>query len=141
VFENLGDYIRSLKILSALASEALLVPGVTSKEVTLYPGHGPILTKGLETINEYITHRAEREMQILALVPETSPEQKGVSISEIVKVLYAAYPPSVWPAAENGVCLHLQKLWGDGKVCRVELRTVPVVDGKDPIREALWVRC
>lgn len=137
VFEDLGVYMRSLEILSTLASEVLLAPGITSNEVTLYPGHGPILTKGLKTIDTYITHRIERESQILALIPE----QKRVSISEIVKTLYGSYPPSVWPAAEKGVWLHLQKLRDEGKVCPVELRAGSSVDEKDFVREALWTRC
>ncbi|KAF8334141.1 beta-lactamase-like protein [Cantharellus anzutake] len=119
VFEELGVYLGSLKNLSILASGLLLRPGLASNEVTLYPGHGPILTNGLETFTTYIAHRNEREAQILALIPQRSDEQKGISISEIVKSLYSSYPPSIWPAAERGVWLHLQKLRDEGKVSSI----------------------
>jgi len=34
---------------------------------------------------------------------------------DVVKVIYARYPQSLWPAAERGVVLHLEKLRDEGK--------------------------
>lgn len=132
VFEDLGEYMRSLqKMLDA--GRALIRrsddgKSVDKKEETMmriYPGHGPVIEDGLKTLQTYISHRAEREAQILALLPSpTNPPNSGElmesqpssSIHEIVRTLYAKYPQAVWPAAERGVWLHLEKLESEGKV-------------------------
>ena len=54
VFENLKDYMDSLSILVSL------------KPQRLYPGHGPVVANGMDTIREYIKHRNEREKQVRA---------------------------------------------------------------------------
>ena len=52
VFEDLHTYMQSLSKLQSLSP------------TLLYPGHGPIVRKGAEKIQQYIDHRMERERQV-----------------------------------------------------------------------------
>lgn len=103
-----------------------------SSKLRIYPGHGPVHEDGLKALETYITHRADREEQIISLlrsgVPSnstagvsdgTSDSQSGTTIRSIVRAIYAKYPPAVWPAAERGVWLHIEKLESEGRVARV----------------------
>jgi ribonuclease/clavin/mitogillin len=110
VFEDLSEYMRSLVRLTH--DEDINFQAV-------YPGHGPVVDQGKKHIQQYIDHRNEREEQILAIL--NSKPGDGTphwSTSSIVSTLYAAYPVSLWPAAERGVSLHLEKLLVDGRVKR-----------------------
>ncbi|KAG8680486.1 hypothetical protein FRC08_016267, partial [Ceratobasidium sp. 394] len=107
VFEDLAAYIPSLRRLVDL-------PNVWP--VPIYPGHGPIVPaeSAKSYIESYISHREEREKQILGVL-------KGggrLSVREIVKSIYAGYPESLWAAAAHGVGLHLKKLEVEGRAKR-----------------------
>jgi ribonuclease/clavin/mitogillin len=137
VFEDLASYMTSLgrmlgecrQLLSNLHDDEGVVAGTGTGKVRIYPGHGPVVEDGLKVLETYITHRAEREAQILSLLPDENSitttsnvnTATGTSstISSIVRTIYAKYPPSVWPAAERGVWLHLEKLESEGKVVRI----------------------
>ncbi|CAG8487191.1 11259_t:CDS:2 [Funneliformis caledonium] len=99
VFEDLGEYIDSLHKLKRFT------PG------RLYPGHGPVIENGTEKLEEYITHRLERENQI---IKEFKTSKSSLTPRQIVEKIYAKYPESLWPAAERGVILHLIKLEKEG---------------------------
>lgn len=161
VFEDLGVYMRSLRLM--LDKGPGLIDRTNQKDteaaagakLRIYPGHGPVIDDGLKTLETYIAHRSEREAQILALLP-TSVNAKELSagsapsIRSIVSNLYAKYPQAVWPAAERGVWLHLQKLESEGRVRTLGSPTstslldmgtntdVPAAFGR--LREAEWVR-
>eukprot|EP01099_Mayorella_cantabrigiensis_P002568 TRINITY_DN211_c0_g1_i1.p1 TRINITY_DN211_c0_g1~~TRINITY_DN211_c0_g1_i1.p1 ORF type:complete len:159 (+),score=43.36 TRINITY_DN211_c0_g1_i1:32-508(+) len=81
----------------------------------MYPGHGMHISAPTEKIQQYISHRQEREQQIISFL-NSHQTTEGVKILEIVQVLYAAYPQSVWRAASHNVYLHLQKLFTEGRV-------------------------
>ncbi|KAI0003353.1 Metallo-hydrolase/oxidoreductase [Russula compacta] len=105
VFEDLYDYLESLRrMLDA-----------RDKYDTLYPGHGPIVPDGPQTIRMYIDHRLEREAQILAVL-QTSPPDGSWTTWAIVSKVYDGYPESLWEAAAKGVQLHLKKLEREGRV-------------------------
>ncbi|EJU05799.1 Metallo-hydrolase/oxidoreductase [Dacryopinax primogenitus] len=104
VFEDLGAYMSSLRLLLERFPRAEHV----------YPGHGPVVERGRGHIGQYIAHREEREEEILAVL-----RQRGGTVREIVRVVYARYEESLWGAAERGVRLHLLKLEGEGRVRRV----------------------
>lgn len=105
VFEDLYDYLESLrKMLDA-----------RDKYDTLYPGHGPVVPDGPQTIRMYIDHRLEREAQILAVL-QTSPPDGSWTTWAIVSKVYEGYPESLWEAAAKGVQLHLKKLEREGRV-------------------------
>lgn len=98
---DLGQYMTSLE---RLLEES---PGV------LYPAHGPRIDDGIAKVREYITHRLEREQQIL----ETMRAGSSL-ISEMVEIIYAAYPKNLHAAAGQSVGSHLLKLEGEGRVQR-----------------------
>jgi endoribonuclease LACTB2 len=102
VFENLTTYVSSLK------KQLNLNPSI------LYPAHGPVVEAASEKIQEYIAHRQQREDEIIKVF-KGSGSTTEVTPADIVKVIYAQYPRSLWPAAERGVVLHLEKLRDEGK--------------------------
>ncbi|KAH9967974.1 Metallo-hydrolase/oxidoreductase [Russula dissimulans] len=105
VFEDLQEYLASLqKILDT-----------RDNFDTLYPGHGPVVPDGPQTIRMYIEHRLEREAQILALL-RTDPPDGSWTTWAIVSGLYKSYPVELWEAAARGIQLHMKKLVKEGKV-------------------------
>ena len=95
---DLGDYLRSLERLLA------------ERPRRIYPAHGPVIEDGVAKIREYIAHRHERERQILAVL-----ERGPARVMEIVKVVYAAYPETLHPAAAQSTAQHLRKLAREGR--------------------------
>jgi glyoxylase-like metal-dependent hydrolase (beta-lactamase superfamily II) len=94
---SLGDYLRTLDELRALADDAGLR--------VLLPGHGPLLADPAGVLDYYIAHRRERLDQVRAAlaVGASTP-------SEIVATVYADVDPAVWPAAELSVRAQLDFL-------------------------------
>lgn len=97
---NMRDYLDSLKRMRAL-------PNLT----VLFGGHGPAVANPYEKIDEYITHRQQREELILAAVREGASTPK-----EIVARAYADVSPQAHAMAERAVLAHLEKLETDGLV-------------------------
>jgi glyoxylase-like metal-dependent hydrolase (beta-lactamase superfamily II) len=94
---NLGDYLRSLAQLRDLAG---------SREVgLLLPGHGPMLTDPLGTLDYYLSHRRERLDQVRSALAAGAKTP-----AEIVAMIYTDVDPSVWPAAEWSVRAQLDYL-------------------------------
>jgi glyoxylase-like metal-dependent hydrolase (beta-lactamase superfamily II) len=96
---DLVQYLRSLERMRELRAR------------TIYPGHGPIVLDAQAKIDEYLEHRAEREIQVLDAL-----EAGRKTVAEIVAGVYADYPQEVWPLAERSVLAHLLKLEGEGRV-------------------------
>lgn len=123
VFEDLHMYMSSLAKMQSF------------NPTRLYCGHGPVVEKGVEKIEEYIRHRMEREKQILGVmqggggaggegaddetVNNNNHHHRNWTAASIVEVVYAAYPKELWPAATHSVVLHLRKLEQDGVVVQV----------------------
>ena len=101
VFENLSTYISSLQ------KQLRLNPK------TIFPAHGPIVRDAKEKIEEYIRHRQQREDEIVKVFEDAG--NVVLTTMDIVKVIYAKYPQSLWPAAERGMVLHLEKLRDEGR--------------------------
>ncbi|KAI4592472.1 hypothetical protein KJ359_011169 [Pestalotiopsis sp. 9143b] len=114
VFEDLATYLQSLEQMGKL----VLGRG--------YPGHGPVLPDVTAKVSEYISHRYEREKQVLqtldsakesSVIPPTgTAERDAWSPMELVKVIYAAYPENLHGPAVSGIVQVLEKLRKDGKV-------------------------
>jgi glyoxylase-like metal-dependent hydrolase (beta-lactamase superfamily II) len=98
---DLQDYMRSLERVLAEAPRRI------------YPAHGPLIEDGPAKIREYIAHRNDREREILAAL-----HGKAMAVTEIVRIVYAAYPEVLYPAAGQSVTQHLLKLERENRVTR-----------------------
>ena len=123
VFEDLTAYMTSLERMQ------------TAFNGWAYPGHGQVLGDGVGKIREYISHRKQRELEVLNVLRREREDQSAAAAAseatrnawgsmDIVKVIYRDYPENLHLPAEGGVKQVLQKLARDGKV----------VEGKD----GLW---
>jgi len=97
---DLGQYMRSLEILASYNPS------------TVCPAHGPVVLRGIKHIRSYITHRQERERQVLAAL------EKGlVDVYDIVREVYPRnLKRGLRGAAVRNVITHLAKLKEDGRV-------------------------
>lgn len=102
VFEDLYDYMRSLKVI------------LDEKPTVIYPGHGNIIEDPLPKVQYYINHRNQRESQIVEVL-KNAPSKLFTEL-DIVKVIYVETPEALWPAAAYNVNHHLKKLTKEGVV-------------------------
>lgn len=102
VFEDLATYMKSLDSMSK------------QFKGRAYPGHGPVIEDGPAKILEYITHRKQREKQVLDVIAQDNKE--SWASMEMVKVIYKDYPEGLWIPAEKGVLQILDKLQKEGKI-------------------------
>ncbi|KAH7029344.1 putative metallo-beta-lactamase domain protein [Microdochium trichocladiopsis] len=109
VFEDLGTYLQSL---------AKMKPLVQGRA---YPGHGAILHSAPAKIEEYISHRKQREDQVLELLASgdgDSMHAKGGAwaVMDLVKIIYRDVPESLHIPAAGGVSQILRKLEAEDRV-------------------------
>jgi ribonuclease/clavin/mitogillin len=98
---NLGQYMESLERLVEFGPRAL------------FPAHGPLIEDGPTKLREYIDHRLQRERQILEAMAGGARV-----ISEMVAIIYAAYPKSLHAAAAQSVGSHILKLEAEERISR-----------------------
>ena len=97
---NMRQYLDSLERMRSLPNLSVL-----------FGGHGPAVATPYQKLDQYISHRLEREKNILEVV------EKGVTDpKEIVAQVYTDVSPKAYAMAERAVMAHLQKLREDGKV-------------------------
>lgn len=108
---NMRDYLRSLERLRALSNVSVI-----------FGGHGPAIANPYPKIAEYISHRLERERNILEAVRagDATPPQ-------IVARVYTDVSPKAYGLAERAVLAHLEKLEADGLVVRDEDVWLPTI--------------
>ena len=83
------------------------LPGLS----VLFGGHGPAVAAPYKKLDEYISHRLERERNILETV------RKGITDpKEIVAQVYTDVHPKALAMAERAVLAHLEKLAEDGLI-------------------------
>ena len=97
---HMRDYLNSLERMLAL-------PNLT----VLFGGHGPAVAAPYRKIEEYISHRLERERAILQAVREGATDPK-----QIVAKVYTDVSPKAYAMAERAVLAHLEKLREDGVI-------------------------
>jgi len=97
---KMREYLDSLARMRALRNLSVL-----------FGGHGPAVANPYQKLDEYISHRLERETNILDAVRRgaTAPE-------EIVARVYTDVSPKAHAMAERAVLAHLEKLEADGLV-------------------------
>jgi glyoxylase-like metal-dependent hydrolase (beta-lactamase superfamily II) len=95
---NLRQYLASLDLMARLGA------------VRIYPGHGPIIDRPAEIIEEYLVHRQLRERQVLACLNEGI-----VDIEAIVSRIYPNLADGLRPAARLTIGAHLEKLREEGR--------------------------
>lgn len=96
---HMGDYFRSLETLRGLSPRRI------------YPAHGPVRDDAMALIEQYITHRLEREKQILEAIAsgaETAEEMRAV--------IYPDLDERLRGAAEIQITAHLIKLREEGAI-------------------------
>ncbi|HJR97534.1 MAG TPA: MBL fold metallo-hydrolase [Actinomycetota bacterium] len=96
-----GDLVQYLRSLARMQE---LVPR------TIYPGHGPIVLRAGEKLQEYLDHRGAREQQVVEAISR-GPR----TIADLVAEIYAAYPPEVHELAARSVLALLLKLSAEGR--------------------------
>lgn len=96
---NMGDYIRSLRLLRA------------KEPKRIHPGHGPTRDDAVALIEEYIAHRLAREQQVL----EALAGGAG-TIPAMRRIIYPVLDERLWGAAEIQIKAHLIKLGEEGRV-------------------------
>jgi glyoxylase-like metal-dependent hydrolase (beta-lactamase superfamily II) len=97
---NMSDYLRSLERMRASANLSVI-----------FGGHGPAIANPYAKIDEYISHRLEREQKILQAIREGATTPK-----EIVARVYTDVSPQAHALAERAVLAHLEKLMEDNLV-------------------------
>jgi glyoxylase-like metal-dependent hydrolase (beta-lactamase superfamily II) len=99
---NMRQYLASLERMRSLPNLSVL-----------FGGHGPPVANPYEKIDEYISHRRERERTILVAVRDGAATPR-----EIVARVYTDVSPKAHTMAERAVLAHLEKLIEDGLVKR-----------------------
>lgn len=97
---NMRDYLASLERMRALPNLSII-----------FGGHGPAIGNPYAKLDQYISHRLEREQNILQAVRDDATIPR-----EIVARVYTDVPPKAHAMAERAVMAHLEKLEADGLV-------------------------
>ncbi len=79
----------------------------------IYPGHGPFIADPAAKLHEYIAHRRERELQIVA-----AARSGATTVERMVERIYVDTPRALWPAAGQSVLSHLLKLERERRAVR-----------------------
>ncbi|MFN2492776.1 MAG: MBL fold metallo-hydrolase, partial [Pyrinomonadaceae bacterium] len=97
---NMRDYLASLNRMRALPDLSILLGG-----------HGPAIANPYTKIDEYISHRLDREHKILEAI-----QQGAATPKEVVARVYADVSPKAHAMAERAVLAHVEKLIDDNLV-------------------------
>jgi glyoxylase-like metal-dependent hydrolase (beta-lactamase superfamily II) len=109
---DMGQYLASLERLQAW----------TPKLKAIAPAHGHLIDDPAAKLDDYLTHRLEREAQVLAGLRGFG--SVGADTAGLVEAIYTDVPEFLWPVARFSVWAHLRKLADEG--------TASAVDRDDP---------
>lgn len=90
------------------------------------PAHGHLIADPAAKLSGYLTHRAERERQVVDALAAASPV--GADTAALVEAIYTDVPEVLHPVARFSVWAHLRKLAVEGRAV--------VTDPDDP--DAIW---
>ena len=99
---HMGDYLRSLQTLRDLNPRRI------------YPAHGPTRDDAVALIDDYISHRLERERQVLEAYAAGAR-----TIAAMRRRIYPDLDPRLEPAADAQLTAHIIKLHEEGKIDRL----------------------
>ena len=97
---NMREYLRSLARMRALPNLSVI-----------FGGHGPAIANPYAKLDEYVSHRLDREQKILQAVRE-----RATTPMDIVARVYTDVSPKARALAERAVLAHLEKLIADDQV-------------------------
>lgn len=96
----------------ALSGYLAALRGLRDRDLALIcPGHGPVVTDARGKLDEYLTHRLDRERQLLDAL-----ERGGRGIEELLDAAWADAPAALRPAAAVTMAAHLDKLEEEGRL-------------------------
>jgi glyoxylase-like metal-dependent hydrolase (beta-lactamase superfamily II) len=97
--QALRGYLEGLRKLRALELDVLL------------PGHGPVVVEPHAKLDEYVSHRLDRERRLLAALAV------GVrTVDELLDAAWTEVPEVLRPAATVTLAAHLDKLADEGRL-------------------------
>ena len=97
---NMSGYLDSLERMRALPNLSII-----------FGGHGPAIGNPYAKLDQYISHRLEREQNILRAIRDGAS-----AIKDIVAVVYTDVSTKAHQMAERAVMAHLEKLEAEGVV-------------------------
>jgi len=122
-----GDHVMSGSTVVIAPPEGNMATYLVSLERTremaptlLMPAHGSVIDQPDTVFGDYLTHRRERERQVLHALEPT-----GSTVAEIVAAVYVDVAEVLHPVARYSVLAHLLKLEGERRVERAEPASAP----------------
>jgi glyoxylase-like metal-dependent hydrolase (beta-lactamase superfamily II) len=98
ISEDLAGYLDALARLRDLPLEVIC------------PGHGPPVWDPMAKLDEYMSHRAERERKLLEALAQGMLEE-----DELLDAVWSDAPPALRPAAAVTLGAHREKLEAEGR--------------------------
>jgi glyoxylase-like metal-dependent hydrolase (beta-lactamase superfamily II) len=96
----------------ALAAYLDALRGLRARELdVLLPGHGPPVHDPAAKLDQYISHRLDRERRLLAAL-----DAGARSVDELLDRVWDDAPKALRPAAAVTLAAHLDKLAGEGRL-------------------------
>jgi glyoxylase-like metal-dependent hydrolase (beta-lactamase superfamily II) len=108
----------------ALASYLNALAGLRERELAvLLPGHGPPVHEVDAKLEQYISHRLDRERRLIAAL-----DHGKRTVPELLDDVWDDVPPGLRPAATVTLAAHLDKLANEGRLpAGVERPELPVL--------------
>jgi len=114
---DMGAYLASIERLAAWSPPLAAIA----------PAHGHVIADPAAKLDEYLTHRLEREAQVAAALDAAGAD--GADTAALVAAIYTDVPEFLHPVARFSVWAHLRKLADEGRA--------RAVDADDP--DTPWV--
>ena len=99
---DMGAYLAALERLAAWR------PSLRS----IAPAHGHVIEDPAAKLEDYLTHRRDREAQVASALRDAGPD--GAGTEGLVEAIYTDVDPALYPVARFSVWAHLRKLAGEG---------------------------